>query len=1271
MANDNFYTVVKGDCLSVIAQRYNIDVSELQQLNSEEIQNIDLIFAGQTLKLPGQGKNTLPEEYTQSKLALGERVDLIAPPEECAGEKTTCGGVNIDYVDILYVPAHPQTGKKIWYALTQEALDKVKEEQALMASAITEDNAQTRQNLNNLGLLSKFSTKPHEAFLEETNKEKYQSLILFHTALMMDDGRDKVDDAFISNTAESLGFHYQEKIAQYVESNLNYVSKVDWPLSEEEREQWNKALTPRLRLQAKESILIQLLAFLKRESKALQKIAEKKASTIKTDDNTHFVYDTKGEYFTSERQQNIAKAIKKWIGSRATLDIDEKHLINQSHGRAKGDINRFWNEHKDFYVENSPGTRPLSKLNNFGFVVKEQCLPLALLEGTEEAHYMPKGLKSGWREEGWFSLADEFDYEQVSALYAGVGGDKLDPKASEQAKIQSLLTQKSQYSVQWAYYPTKALLALIDRTLKKDLSALKGLLGEHGVTMPDYFKKILWVKKVALARIEFLKQQAEKAANTVTGLDFFSPKHTGLASYTLLWDEEQWRTKAKHLGEFVNKAGVADVQPVECFLLSEEGKVSYLRGPWWYMPLSNTDDYGKEAKKHLKVITTKVPAPNSNGAQGGAMTFDGLMKEVKKNSEATLGMSIAKVMSNQEGALWQDQYHYESDQGQDGNSGIIYNAQAQFFRFCAQNTASIGVPFDKVSDLGNLSVDKTLSAKVETKMELNILSAQCSFERWFPLAQSNGALAKATDPQKAKVTGYPLVFDYVTSANEDRQYYAGDMCIKVSASVYGMAGATLQVGAGIEFGQSADTSGIGVKGASYDYADYNQSKAFKKGGVGKVKYVSGAMPALEGAGQAGVNAKLFAGIEAGGSVKGEVFWRPPSTHKVSSQDNTSPSEQMKANTNALASLGSISGQVSASFGLAGEAAFKLVYDSGYLMLITAAKWACGPGVGGKIAISLNPYNIDAFIGSLLNLLNSSGFKYVRFLGNKKGDEKGEGETFERLNQGLTVAVSLGLTYADAMLLPFEVLADYKKTVTGKEYAPVIAGHIIKKDEEAQKVSLQTKVWVENLPPETLAPLLDCLLTEHDDTVADKWNKWNSPWSDDEVKETKTGANNKVQLQAILQVLEWIKPATSASDQEQQNKCSQFEKTLYRMGRNSGAHGVNYQDKWQHFIDNWHKLAEFVEKHDKPDESGIKYGVIDFNNAMKILCQNMRAFSYQKLSHDRGDGTAYRTNQAEHLIYYDGPLPDNVAERTAMQAEIAMVKQGITQHQATTYALQIK
>lgn len=168
--SNNAYTILKNDCLSLLAQRFNIPLDELIKLNSEQIKDPNLIYEGNVLKLPPD--LTKPIEFD------GSRIELVEPPTALNGGNDTCQPPK-QYDDILYVPAHPKTGKKAWYALTKQAKEKVEEEKAYMAQAIVENDSQaTMKNLNKLGLISKFAAKVHEQFMTSDDAEKYQALLL-------------------------------------------------------------------------------------------------------------------------------------------------------------------------------------------------------------------------------------------------------------------------------------------------------------------------------------------------------------------------------------------------------------------------------------------------------------------------------------------------------------------------------------------------------------------------------------------------------------------------------------------------------------------------------------------------------------------------------------------------------------------------------------------------------------------------------------------------------------------------------------------------------------------------------------------------------------------------------------------------------------------------------------------------------------------------------------------------------------------------------------
>jgi LysM repeat protein len=68
------YTIVSGDTLSGIASRFGVSVSDLEAANS--IADPDLIYAGQTIQIPGSDGGSAATSNTTSQLG-GSYVDMI------------------------------------------------------------------------------------------------------------------------------------------------------------------------------------------------------------------------------------------------------------------------------------------------------------------------------------------------------------------------------------------------------------------------------------------------------------------------------------------------------------------------------------------------------------------------------------------------------------------------------------------------------------------------------------------------------------------------------------------------------------------------------------------------------------------------------------------------------------------------------------------------------------------------------------------------------------------------------------------------------------------------------------------------------------------------------------------------------------------------------------------------------------------------------------------------------------------------------------------
>lgn len=1190
------YEIRPGDCLDLISEKFDISKSVLQELNSDQIKDIDLIYAGNTLKLSGN-------EGSPIEVDLGTRTTLPLVPEKPACGNELCSSQVPDFVDILYVPAHPETGEKTWYALTKTAQEAVMSEIDLFKSAVTTDRQTTFNNLNTLGILSKFEHKPHEMFLSDTDIERLRTVSWMLVTIQSGAAKNYFnggENGFIISIAEQEdGIDYYsilsdsltwEKlkdfvfkvsirtapISYYIGKSLGFIDEVD-----EENKEYI------LREKALSAAKLKVVDYLEDEIALLEKKAVKAAGKVVTDDGTNFVYSEKESYFTSEKQDDIAKCIKKVNSYRRWSD---EELSEQNHEELNSKLDRFWNQD----VKNSAQfinaleefkrgsdipsnamsaysfTFYLLKLNDYGFVVKEQCLPKELLIGTDKVHLGPESLYNSskyknWRDDASLTIEPD-DYNKV---VSGLLTELLtfDDTVRDDKHIRAILSSNKCSASQWAYYPTLALIRFIDATLSEWLSSIRSIMG--GRSIPDMFSDLIWVKKVALERLEQLKRRAEASALQGKVINFYLNKDK-LSAMTLLWDEKNYKVLEKKIGIFSNKAGDADLQAVECSLLSNEGEVGWVRGPSWFLPTAKKN----LSKGHCKDITEKVvmvdPLVNADAA---GKTLSEALDEIKKQLAGTftkanfvtgplnLNKTIEKYDSS---AFWQSHYHWQGGRADNGSSAYIANAQAQFLRLSSSASGSLNLPLSELDAL-RPNLDLTTGASIQANFTL--LSGQIGFSSWFPTNDKD----QNVRPDKGHGLSISYVaLDYESMTDKKREYDAGECFVKLSAKVYGLAAASCQLSGNLSFGPSETNGGLGVKGKSIKVLDANQaSENLPKARV--LKDGDALIP--QAAAQTGVKVDVFAGVEAGGSIDAEVHWKPPAV-----MINNNKVEQ------SLGKLGSISAQMAANYGIGYSGEFRFTFQNGQIVLITSAKAVCGPGFSGKFSVTLSPVMMDRFLACLLGVLKESGFRYVEVFGDY--DKNGRNEYFEQLNERLTIAMALGLTFGDVMLLPSVVYDEYKNDVLQEDYAPMIARHIT-----MAEVSSSKKDWIRNLPPETLAKLLNCLT-----------NKKEESFFESDLQKISRQENEERKVSAVIQILKWISPT---GNDENKFRTRQFEETLIRIGGN--LEDVRTPaSQWQRFADSWRRLEEYIISV-SDNNRGLR---ISFNDNVWQLAINMHGYRYK-------------------------------------------------------------
>lgn len=1174
---DRTYTILKNDCLSLLAKRFNVSVDELIKLNSQQIKDPNLIYEGDVLKLP--------EDLIQPIEFDGSRIDLVEPPTRPNCGNDTCQSP-MKYDDILYVPAHPKTGKKAWYALTEQAKEKIAIERANMAQAIVENDAEaTMKNLNKLGLISKFAAKVHEQFMTPEEVEKYKALLLANLVIKNEafrvDGRNPNDflldvalliDVPLEETRKKLSDREQAKNRHlyYGKFGSLYRPSPEGPVFEKQINHQLRAL---------------IIDKIKEEIERLEKAAENAAKGHVADDGSKFIYDKQLKYFTSTHQNTLAFLIRQMHSSRGK---SEQNLLSMGVKRSRAYLES-WptqlqqaleqgsrmmmlsvQEQQNFVANQKAFVCAISlkNLNHYGLVIKEQCLTLNQLEGESGIACGPTALKKirNWRESDK-ALDIINDSQLIENLYAETAGDQFDNDLLD-VNLNRIITGPAA----WSYFTATALKAVIDATINKHKNALSRVLGNDGSTpIDELFRQLLWVKKLAIARLEYLKSLAQKrAAQGAGSLEFTLGNESEMPpTLTLLWDETKYKPKEKQKSGFINKAEANDLQAVECCLLSDK-KVFYIRGPHWLIPENNEDREAAIAAGHVRVITERITfsATKSTGkniVEAGSLTdaLDALSKPENK-----LDLMPIKASAEFDTAFWQDSYHYQGGKGPNGEtSAYSVDAGAQLLRLSTKAEADLNSPVSSYQNL--IKKRRNIGGSGSISAQFTALQGQLSFAFWLPFIPEN----KAMKPEQVEqVKGYDISLTYVDKHSREHKYEAGDLRVCIAGSVYGLAAASCQLSAKVAIGPSDVSDGFGIKGSTIGLLDPNIYDAYTFGGgnlrsAGQAGY----------AGEAAISVDAFAGVEAGGTLGAAVYWAPPEVKCVTQSKPPKPPKK----------LGSIDGKLSGSFGAGYHAEFRLLIQGGVIILVASAGLVVGPGCTGKVAINLDANAADEFIGCLLGVLKQSHFRRLAIFG--EADADGINDSFNELNSLMTLAFGLGLGLAQVLLMPATALTDYKQQVLSQEYAPLLAGRVL--DSEKQTV---TQRWVVALPPETLSNLFLSLIQKQTSSRRD---------SNGLVIATAEQGNER-QVQAIVQIMQWLSADKSVGEEANQR---QWKETLIAMGK-LPAGKKDHQVEWQTYQAQWLRLARFVKEFGSAERGRL---IRLFDQESKMLCKNMLLTRYDE------------------------------------------------------------
>ncbi|OOF25988.1 LysM peptidoglycan-binding domain-containing protein [Salinivibrio sp. IB872] len=1144
------YKITKGDCLSLIAEKFDVSTEDLLKLNSTQIKDPDFIYAGDTLKIE------LPEPANTDT----SRTPLTPPPTQPATEEEC---QIADFVDVLYVPAHPETGERCWYAITQEAKDLIEEESGLMRDAVVEgDNEATLANINKLGILSKFATRPHEAFMAEDEREDYKRLLYLRLVVERDVYK-RTDDPkmFLVDAAKDLGLNPDILTMRADRHSHSYYGS-EYHAAASMASNHHTTLSNAIMARLKAAVLNAI----DERTKELEGAAEKRAGNVNTDDGTRFVYRHDLKYFTSRREETIERYINDYQYSLTRQDLYQSppsraSYVLQSVSEDPSKDNRI----------NAGLSWTIKQLNNHGFACKEQCLTQQQLVGEDgDISAGPQvlcRLGESWRTSPEPISIDQID--TINKLYEEITGSAVLNNSLDEESLANDITKAA-----WAYYPAKAVIHLMDITLESHKNALNQILGQSaGTPLDELFNKLLTIKSVAKARIALLRKLA--LANVNQGPNalpfvFADEKSEALPpTLTMVWDDDKYRPKNKSTSAFANDAGYNDIQPVECSLLST-GKVFYLRGPEWYMPKDEQDDFYAKACRHVEPITRRITfisqqTESSNIIEANSLddVLDGI-----KNKKFTINLLPLKAESKFDTVFWQDSYHIQGGQVEGINEpAYSADAGAQFLRFTSAAQGDVALNQPLASYKGQLENPQKMGASGNISASLGVLQGQVSVCLWLPQNDNNKALDEKSTA--SEVTGHPVMLDYVDESGRTFHYDAGKLMARISGALYGLVGVTCQLGTSITVGPADYGKGFGIRGSVIKHDDPNIYRNATENLTEKTeKKLQSSLVAT----QAEATVDAFMGVEVGGSLGSDIYWIPP--------------KQKKAKP-----LGKINGQLSAAYGLGAHRDFSIVFQGGVLILKASGGVVMGPGCRGTFAIEVHSANADDFIDCLLGVLKRSNFRRLSVFG--EVDENGVNDTFNILNDLATLAVGLGLSFSKVLLLPPNLIEAYKKDVTSKEYAPFLAKQLT--DDRSVQSS---KKWILNIPTSSLSNLLNALLKQQ--TTA--------------TSEGSAKSTNQRQAQAILNIMSWL-----SNDQTNQNEHGpfasqrQWKEALIEM---ADLHaGADKPQQWEAFRKSWYKIAIFVVRATAGGRS-VSMMRNSFDESSKALCNTMVLTNYTKTDNTR-------------------------------------------------------
>ncbi|HIF9141363.1 TPA: hypothetical protein ACX6SK_000681 [Photobacterium damselae] len=695
----------------------------------------------------------------------------------------------------------------------------------------------------------------------------------------------------------------------------------------------------------------------------------------------------------------------------------------------------------------------LELLNAQGMAVPEQVLSKKELFATDQE-----------TQKAFDDLVSKLSDKSILSKLDRTGRDLTDNiemlrfDSSNPKKLHDISNQNIIFFIEkLGYYNCLAFSDALDKALSADIQEyITEILGNK-TTALNYGMGGIYILAAIRYQIDYLKYCANQ--NLKQGEVNFCLDSNKIKQSLLALDTITWSFNDIKLTEYKFAWKESDTHIVEFFIMSEENKPRYMISSDLNKLL---DSHGLVTELKLKdnidvargVKDEDIKQANSaDSLQAGIKQAIKLARDSVKNNQTKTVNLNSDIPDSSIDKFTKYTSLIQMSQTIGGGKGLSYivNAQAELFRFCADNCRFEADYPESFEDLVKRAIKQTDIASIEASASIDILSGYMSIEQMLPSRN-----------------GFPMIISArFGEQNKVKELHLGQLRSDVDMVLYGSVGIGLSLSAAVSM---TSTDG-GLSLSPILPGDTN----LPNGG-----YIAGSVD-------------VFAGARAGVTVSSDVKWCKPIKNMqgmVPDPLNKSWIAQltpMQANNLRTTNnyhvredrdwhqIGRFCNTTEKSFGVGLRGTLKFGYRKNQYILTCGGGLTVGGGGYVEQTIALYPESLLEFVNAFVDLLASNDFRRLDIF-TEKDDEDGTLDGNQVLNTLITMTMVTGLEVSQLALLNMNEVIKQEKKILVHGHADMIANNIISFHNKNQNIQ-DMKPWFNNMPPESRARLLYSLTVD--------------------------------------------------------------------------------------------------------------------------------------------------------------------------------------------------